>query len=189
MKNNMLVPYLAALKGLKPIEDFCVQEVSRRPKLSNFNYLIRWWMRIFCSEEEIFWWLEECTCLWVIQHACVSEEEDRENNFRDFQNHLAIHDCQEVRLSVRDRDHEIGNESGCEMVFEVQQKDPHDENDDLEEDLSIQEFRKIQGWSLCQDYGQESRSEFHDKLEFNKVKKKIVKMWGVQRFSRSWEIK
>jgi len=31
------------------------------------------------------------------------------------------------------------------MVFEVQQKDPHDENDDLEEDLSIQEFRKIQG--------------------------------------------
>lgn len=81
----------------------------------------------------------------MIQHACVSEEEDRENNFRDFQNHLAIHDCQEVRLSVRDRDHEIGNESGCEMVFEVQQKDPHDENDDLEEDLSIQEFRKIQG--------------------------------------------
>ena len=129
----------------------------------------------FCSEEEIFD-LEECTCLWVIQHACVFEE-DRENNFRDFQNHsyLAIHDCQEVRLSVRDRDHEIGNESGCEMVFEVQQKDPHDENDDLEEDLSIQEFRKIDddihdANGLRQDLGQESRSEYHDKLEFIREK-------------------
>jgi len=77
-------------------------------------------------------------------------------------------------LSVRDHDHEIGNESG-EMVFEVQQKDPHDENDDLEEDLSIQEFRKIDddihdANGLRQDLGQESRSEYHDKLEFIREK-------------------
>ena len=77
--------------------------------------------------------IEECTCLWVIQHACVFEE-DREKNF----SRLAI--AIEVRQIVHD--HEIGSVSG-EMVFEVQKQEQHDDDDDLEEDLSTQEFRMI----------------------------------------------